>query len=170
MTQTFSTALVGGVMAAVSTWAFLQFPGLLIWAAFIGWASFIHSGGAAEVLAKVICALTMGVVIAWVVGVLVLLNPLGLPIPLIAGMLVGLATVCIVLMSTTKLLSIAPAVFYGFAASFAFLTLKPDTFSLTAMTSFSLENVVPVVGLSLISGALFGLGHTSLAAMLTSEK
>lgn len=170
MNQLNSTAIAGAAVAALSTWAFLQFPGLFIWAAFIGWAAFAHSGGTLDVLPKVVSALMAGVMIAWVVAMIVSINPAEFPVPILAGMLVGISAAGIIWVSTVPILSIVPAVFYGFAASFAFLTLTPSAFSSEAMTSFSLNNVVISVGLSLVIGAVLGQIHAGLAGKLTTSE
>jgi hypothetical protein len=169
MNQLNATAAAGTAVAAVSTWAYLAYPGLLIWAAFIGWASFAHSGGSTSVLAKVLAALAAGVVIAWAVAMGVVLNPVSLPTPVLAAALVGLATAAIVKMSVVPLLSIVPAVFYGFAASFAYLTLTPSAFTPASMTALSSANFVLPVGASLLSGALLGQAHAFLAGLLAAR-
>ncbi|NMG74217.1 DUF1097 domain-containing protein [Aromatoleum diolicum] len=94
----------------------------------------------------------------------------GLSIPIAAGGLIAIATPIIILASKLDLLSVVPATFYGFASSFAFLVQTPGKFDPIAMTSSSLDNVLIVVTLSSIVGALLGVAHSGLAGILMPKQ
>src|SRR5262245_48550262 len=48
-------------------WAFVALKiGLLVWAGFIAWGCFFHSGGDQKALVKTICGNVYGVIVAWI--------------------------------------------------------------------------------------------------------
>jgi len=61
-----------------------------------------------------------------------------------------------ILGSKISFFSVTPAVFYGFAASFAYLAQTPLVFDFAMLTSLNKANVVFVVPISLTIGACFG--------------
>lgn len=170
MSQIYAFAAAGSLVAALATWLILQFPGLLLWGAFIGWASFAHSGGDTSAFKKSVTCNVFGVVLAWIVAYPVASEMTGLSIPLAAALLVAIVTPTIIVASKINLLSVVPATFYGFASSFAFLVQTPDKFSPAALTSMSLNNVLIVVPISLIAGALLGLIHGRIAGLMIGKQ
>lgn len=159
-------AVAGSLVAAIVSWIFLQYPGLLLWAAFIGWASFAQCGGNNAALKKSVACNLFGVAMAWLVGVPIALGAAGLPIPLAAAGLIAVVTPVIILASKVPQLSVVPATFFGFAASFAYLVQTPGKLDPHVMTAASLDNVVIVVSLSLIAGAGLGVLHGRIAGAL----
>lgn len=170
MPQLYAFALAGSVVAAIASWLILQFPGLLLWAAFIGWGSFSQAGGNSAAFKKSVACTVFGALMAWLVAYPIAAGVVGLSVPLAAGGLVAIATPIIILASKLELLSVVPATFYGFASSFAFLVQTPGKFDPIAMTSTSLDNVLIVVTLSSIVGALLGVVHSRLAGILMSKQ
>lgn len=170
MPQMYAFAVAGSLVASIASWLILQFPGLLLWAAFIGWASFAHCGGDLAALRKSIACTLFGVVMAWLVAIPIAQGLIGLPVPIAAAALIAIATPIIIWSSKLDLLSVVPATFYGFAASFAFLVQTPGKFDPQAMTSVSLDNVLIVVSLSLIVGAVLGLVHGKVGGALTKTQ
>lgn len=158
-------AIAGAIVASVATWAFLSFPGLLIWAAFIAWAGFHHSGGTRSVIGKTLLCLAFGVVLAWIVSMLVLANST-LPMPLAAAALVALVVPIIIGLSKFEAFNIVPAVFYGFASGFAFLTQTPGAFSVAALTHLGLNNVLIVVPVSMAIGVALGIVQIKIASVI----
>lgn len=149
-------AICGSIIASVATWAFLQFPGLLIWGAFIGWASFLHTGGTKQVFASVLTSLYFGSFMAWLFACIVTGNFVSINIPLLAALIVAVMAPIMILGSKISFFSVTPAVFYGFAASFAYLAQTPLVFDFAMLTSLNKANVVFVVPISLTIGACFG--------------
>lgn len=170
MAALIANAIAGGVLATAAVWAFLQFPGLLVWAAFIGWASFFHSGGDTTALKKSLACSFFGIVMAWAVAMVVASGTTSLSGPLAAALAVLIVTPIIILASAIDIFSVIPATFYGFASAFAFLAQTPGKFSVQAMTSFSLDNVLIVVPISLLIGALLGVLHIKIATALTGKQ
>ncbi|XUJ37587.1 DUF1097 family protein [Bradyrhizobium japonicum] len=58
-------------MAAASVLALAQFPALFVWAAFIGWASYDHSGATGQAALRSSVALSFGAIMAWLVAIIV---------------------------------------------------------------------------------------------------
>ncbi|RQS26821.1 DUF1097 domain-containing protein [Burkholderia sp. Bp8989] len=149
-------ALAGSVISSVAVWAFLQYPGLLVWAAFIGWASLHHCGGGALALRKSVSCNTFGVVTAWAVALLVVHGLIPLPVPISAALWVALATPFVILMSRVNALDAVPSSFYGFASTFAYLVQTPGKFSIETMSTLRLDNALIAVTASLIIGNILG--------------
>ena len=70
-----TTALAAAIVAAASVLAFSQLPDLPVWAAFIGWASYDHSGATPRAAVRSSTALTFGVVIEGGAGELLIAGP-----------------------------------------------------------------------------------------------
>src|SRR5262245_61236310 len=114
-----ATALAAALVAAAAVFAFAAVPGLLVWAAFIGWASYDHSGATAQAALRSSSALVFGFVMAWAVAIVVAAGALPLGTSLATAITAGIASFLIVLASARPVLSVVPATFYGFAATFA---------------------------------------------------
>jgi Protein of unknown function (DUF1097) len=163
-------ALAAAILAAVSVWAFAAFPGLMIWAAFIGWASYDQSGANRKALVTSSVCMVFGVVMAWLVAISVVGDWLRLRASISSAIAAGIASFFIVLASRFEVLSNVPATFCGFASAFAFLTLEPHAFSMLSMSQASLSNVLIVVPISLLIGSGLGVLHGYLAAKLTAPE
>jgi Protein of unknown function (DUF1097) len=159
-------ALSGALIASLATWGFLQFPGLLVWCAFIGWAGFLHSGGDKDSIPKVMACMALGIAMCWLVAIGVGTAVLPLPMPVAAAVLVAAVTPVMIWLSRVPLFSVVPASFYGFATGFAYLAQTPDAFTVTAMTSITLKNVAVVVPISLLIGIGLGVLQTKMVAAL----
>ncbi len=174
MSQLTALALVAGVVGGIATAVSLSDPGiesgLLIWAIFIGLACFFHSGGDNNALKNTIVGNVFGCVVATGVAVVILSLPdltetLGLPIW--AGIVVGVGCVVAVLAANVPTFASIPATVYGFAATFAFLLLKPDALSIANLTLPSLkDNALISVAVSLVIGAVLGYVTGKITAMI----
>lgn len=161
-----SAALAAALIAAASVLAFSALPDLFVWAAFIGWASYDHSGATPQAALRSSAALIFGVVMAWAVAMVVAAGAMPLSAPLATAITAGLASFLIILASAGRILSIVPATFYGFASMFAYLSLAPRAFTIIAMTSFTWGNAIVGVPISLVIGTGLGLTHGWLANLL----
>jgi hypothetical protein len=81
----------------------------------------------------------------------------------------GAASFLIVIASRVTLLSVVPATFYGFASTFAYLSLAPGAFTLAALTSLGWKNAIVNVPISLLLGTGLGVAHSRLAEMLAAD-
>jgi Protein of unknown function (DUF1097) len=161
-------ALAAALVAAASVLAFSTMPHLFVWAAFIGWASYDHSGATPQAALRSSAALVFGVLMAWVVAFVVLAGMLPLNAPLATAIAAGIASFLIVMASAGRILSVVPAAFYGFASTFAYLSLVPKAFTIGAMTNLGWENAIVAVPTSLLIGTGLGIGHGWLARVLVA--
>ncbi len=158
MSALVATALSVGVLAGVATWIFLSAGSILIWAAFVAWACFFHCGADNAALKTTIVGNIFGVIAGWVAALLILNIPLAdsLGLPLWAGIVVLVTVVIVCLASSIPALSSIPASVYGYACAFAFLLQTPKALSTEALLSPNLDNVLIVVVVSMVIGAVFG--------------
>jgi hypothetical protein len=164
-----ASALAAALVAAASVLAFSQLPALFVWAAFIGWASYDHSGATGQAALRSSAALAFGTIMAWLVAIIVATRSSASP-TLLMALVAGVASFVIVTASSVPSLRIVPAAFYGFASTFAYLSLSAGAFSIEALTSLSLRNAIFSVPLSLLVGTGLGIAHTSLASVLAGKR
>src|SRR5947208_2507800 len=165
-----AAALAAALVAAASVLAFSAMPALFVWAAFIGWASYDHSGATVRAALRSSAALVFGVVMAWAVAIVVAAGILPLSAPLATAVTAGIASFLIVLASAGPILSVVPATFYGFASMFAYLSLVPGAFTINAMTGFNWKNAIVAVPISLLIGTGLGIAQGWLASVLAAGK
>jgi hypothetical protein len=65
-------------------------------------------------------------------------------------------------------LSVVPATFYGFASTFAYLSLAPGAFTIGAMIMPGWKNAILSVPISLLIGTGLGMVHGWLAKVLAA--
>jgi hypothetical protein len=162
--MSFNTALAIslGVLGAIATWLFLGPLGgmLAIWAAFIAWGCYYHSGGKESGLQSTIVCAAAGAVIAGItlkVGGL----SIGLPEVMWTAICVGLGVAAMVLLANVPVFASIPAQVYGFASTIAYAVMKGGS-----VTAASMENPVVVIILSMVIGAIFGYVSEKIAGML----
>ncbi|MGO6819619.1 DUF1097 domain-containing protein [Rhizobium brockwellii] len=171
MPAVLATALGVGILGGIATWGFLSVGTILIWAAFVAWASFFAIGGDNRALGLNITSNAFGVLVAWIVALLVLANPFAaLPAPIWVGVLVFISVVLYILASPVSIVSSVPAVTLGYATTFAYLSQTPDAFTYDSLLSASFKNVLIVVIISMTIGTLFGYASAKLSAALASSK
>jgi hypothetical protein len=155
-----SIAVLGGV------WAFLALGPLtgkvLVWAGFIAWGCYFHTGGDDAALKKTIVGMIYGAILAGVALKLVGMNPLGLAGAVGPAVYIAVTVFFLVIVAGQNLLSVVPANVYGYAAT-AGLALSANNMNVTAM---DLTNPVLLVSLSAILGAIFGMLSGKLSGML----
>ncbi|MFD0986327.1 DUF1097 domain-containing protein [Methyloligella solikamskensis] len=171
MKQPLATALGVGILGGIATALFLQVGTLLIWAAFVAWASYFAVGGDNAAIKLNIGSNTFGVFVAWLVGLLILANPFaGLATPIWAGGLVLISVVLYIMASKIPLFSSVPAVTLGYATTFAYLGQTPDAFTYKAMLSPSFSNALVVVTVSMFIGTLFATASAKLSTLFAAEE
>jgi hypothetical protein len=157
---------IGG-LGGIATWLYLgPLAGALqIWATFIAWGCFYHSGGKESSLQSTIICNAAGAIIAGITLIVVsrtgVAGTLGLP--LWAGICVGIGVACMVLLANVPMFSGIPAQVYGFACVAAYTLLASKLADLTAP---SLANPVVVIILSMIAGAVLGYVSEKIAGAL----
>ena len=162
-----SIAVLGGV------WVFLAFGPLagavLVWAGFIAWGAYFHTGGDNAALQKTIAGTVYGAIIAGIALLLVVNNPVGLPAVAAAPVYVAVTVFLLVIVAGFNLLSVVPNNVYGYAATVAYALQTPTAGGvgpLASLTSVSLANPVLLLSLSFVIGAVFGMLSGKLAGVL----
>ena len=162
-----SIAVLGGI------WAFLALGPLagfvLVWAGFIAWGCYFHTGGDAAALKKTIAGMIYGAVLAGIALLLVVHNPVGLPAAVAAPVYVAVTVFFLVIVAGCNLLSVVPANVYGYAATVAYALQTPTVEGagpLASLTMPSFANPVILLSVSYVLGAVFGMISGKVAGML----
>jgi hypothetical protein len=164
-----SAALAAALVAAAAVLAFSALPALFVWAAFIGWASYDHSGANVQAAIRSSLALVFGVIMAWLVAMIVEAHALPATMSVSTAIVAGTASFLIVIASRTALLSVVPATFYGFASTFAYLSLS-GAFTTEVLTSLSWHNAIISVPVSLLIGTGLGILHGWLSNVIAARE
>lgn len=152
-----------GALAVVATWLCLGTGlGLQVWALFIGWGCFYHSGGKTDGLVKSAINHVWGVVIATIA--LIVVATVGGSV-IVTSIIVGISVVVLVMGAHMPQLSTIPAAVYGYASTAAFSLLTGVALA-DPMAAIKAGTVVLA---SLVIGNLFGFVSEKLAGMLTSK-
>jgi hypothetical protein len=159
-------ALSAACLAGITVWIFAHLPGLWVWAAFVGWASYDQSGADRAALLTSSTCMAFGAVMAWLVALVVAAGVVPLSGSVTSALAAAVASFIIVYISQYLPFSNVPAPFYGFASAFAFLLLSAQAFSVSELTAPSLRNVSICVPVSLLIGSLLGVVHQRLAGVL----
>ena len=159
-----------GLLGGIATWLFtgpMAGMSLQIWAAFIAWAAFYHSGGGEAALKTNIPAHVFGALIGLLalIGTTTLAGSLG--VPLAAGISVGIGAAVIVLAANIGALASIPSSVYGFAAcaGYALLGGKLGTLTSTSLV----DNPWINASASMIIGALFGYVSQKIGAAMAAK-
>jgi hypothetical protein len=175
MSQLSALSLSIGILGAI--WAYLALGPLsgdvLVWAGFIAWGCYFHTGANSNALTKTIVGTAYGAFIGWI-ALLIIVNvampALGTAWPAIV---VGVTVFFLVIVASINLLSVVPANVYGYAAivAYALQTTPPPpaTGPLQNLTSGSFANPLILVIVSMVIGALFGLVSNKLSAALAKK-
>jgi hypothetical protein len=156
-------AISVGLLGGVCTWLFLATNTFLIWAAFAAWACFYHSGGDAAAFRTTIVSNVFGVFIAWAAGLVLATVAPG---PALGATIVAGSIAIYILAAYIPAFSSIPAVTYGYACTFSFLTQNADAFTPAVMLSASGRNALLIVPFSMIIGACFAYASALLAAKI----
>jgi len=178
MPQLVALSLSIAVLGAI--WAFLALGPLagfvLVWAGFIAWGCFFHSGGDQKALIKTICGCVYGVIIGWI-ALLIIVNVSG---GLIANaIIVGVTVFFLVIVAKIDQLSAVPANVYGYAAIVGYSLHQPSaagatpdvmgTGPLFSLTAPNFGNPLVLLIVSVVLGAIFGFVSGKVAGALTKK-
>ena len=169
MSQLVALSVSIGVLGGIATILYLKM-GLLIWAGFIAWACFFHSGGDSNAFKNTVVCNLFGAVCAWVAALLILSPMGGLSGEVWAAIVVAITVLVLCLAAHVKALSSIPASVYGYASVFAYL-LGNASANLTKenLMSFGKANALVLVFISMLVGAIFGLVSGKVAGALTKK-
>lgn len=137
--------------------------GLQVWALFIGWGSFYHTGGKADGAIKSGINHMWGVLIA---AVALFVVGLVAGSVLVTSIIVGVSVFALVIAAQLPQLSTIPAAVYGYASTAAFLLLSGVALGeVTAVFTAAL-----IVAISLIIGNIFGFVSEKGAGLLVKAE
>ena len=175
MSQLSALSLSIAVLGAV--WAYLALGPLsgfvLVWAGFISWGCYFHTGANSNALTKTIVGTVYGAIIGWI-ALLVIVNvavpSLGVLWPAIV---VGVTVFFLVIVASISALSVVPANVYGYAAIVAYSLQTPSAppagGPLQNLTAASFANPLVLLIVSLVVGALFGYASNQLTGVLAKK-
>jgi uncharacterized protein DUF1097 len=180
MPALFALSLSIAVLGAV--WAYLALgplSPLLVWAGFIAWGCFFHSGGDTKALVKTISGNAYGALVAWIALLLIFkMGVGGAGTAAIAGV-VGVTVFFLVIVASIEPLSVVPANVYGYAATVAYSLHQASaaaaspgergTGPLQNLTTAGLENPLVLLIVSMAIGAVLGFLSGKLAGALTKK-
>lgn len=156
-------AVAIGALAAVATYLCLGTPlGLQVWALFIGWGSFYHTGGKVDGLTKSAVNHAWGAAIAAIT--LIVVGTVGGSV-LVTSLIVGASVVVLVLGAHLPVFATIPAGVYGYASTAAFCLLTGVAIADPAATI----KAAAVVLVSLVVGNVFGLVSERLGGALAAK-
>lgn len=176
MPQLVALSVSIAVLGAI--WAFLALGPLggfvLVWAGFVAWGCFFHSGGDDQALAKTIVGNIYGVIIAWIALLIIVNVPvegLGTVWPAIV---VGVTVFFLVIVASIDKLSVVPANVYGYASTVAYslhqaTDAEAGSGPLANLASAGFANPLVLLIVSMVIGALFGWVSGKLAGALTKD-
>lgn len=177
MPQLVALSLSIAVLGAI--WAYLALGLLagyvLVWAGFIAWGCFFHTGGDQKALIKTICGNIFGIIVAWIALLLVIYaNKSGALI--VTAIIVGVTVFFLVIVAKIDQLSAVPANVYGYAATVAYSLHQPSaagatpdvmgTGPLQSLAAPSFANPLVLLIVSMVLGAVFGYVSGQLAGVL----
>ncbi len=150
-----------GVLGGVDTYLTATILPLPVWVTFIAWASFFIVGGGTKGWIKSLASNFTGIAIASMTLLIITILPES---PIIAGLFVGIGSAAMVQASKYDLLSITPAIVWGFASlvGTAAVTGVP-------MTEATIGHPTLVAAAAMVVGATFGLLSELWAKAMTSK-
>ncbi len=151
-----------GLLAVADTYLTATVLPIPVWVTFIAWASFFVVGGGTKGLVQSVASNLTGLAIA---SLTLLCIMLGGGSPLLAAIAVGVGSAAMVQASKSTLLSILPAIVWGFASTVGttVATGKP-------ITTTGIGNPALMAATALVVGALFGYVSEFLADVMTEKK
>ncbi|WP_417207332.1 DUF1097 domain-containing protein [Antarctobacter sp.] len=152
-----------GALAAVATYLCLGTTfGLQVWALFIGWGSFYHTGGGTDALTKSSINHVWGAAVAAVT--LFVVGTVG-GTTAVTSIIVGISVVVLVLGAHSSMLNTIPAGVYGYASTAAFSLLSGVAIGDVA----AMGNAAAIVLISLILGNIFGFVSEKIAGAMSAK-
>jgi hypothetical protein len=152
---------------------------LLVWAGFIAWGCFFHTGGDTKALVKTICGNAYGVLVAWIALLIIFKTGVGGAGTISIACVVGVTVFFLVIVASIEQLSAVPANVYGYASAVAYSLHQasaagatPDargTGPLQNLTTAGLDNPLVLLIISMVIGAVAGHLSGMLSKALTKQ-
>jgi hypothetical protein len=106
-----SIAVLGGIWAYLALGPSPDF--VLVWAGFIAWGCYFHSGGDTKALTKTICGNIYGIVIAWIALLIIFKTGVADAGVIAIAIVVAVTVFLLVIVASVDALSVVPANVYG---------------------------------------------------------
>lgn len=150
-----------GLLAVLDTYVTATVLPVPVWVTFIAWASFFVVGGGNAGFVRSVASNLTGLVISSLVllGIATVSEA-----PIVIAILVGAGSALMVQASKVPLLSILPAIVWGFAS-----TVGTTAVGGKPMTTPGLENPALIAAVALVTGAVFGYVSERLGDALTDK-
>ena len=174
MSENSAMAISLGVFGSLSTYLFAAYGGSLsLWAAFVAWACFFHSGGGVSAAKLTFASSIFGCVLGWATMLAMTGSSFGasLGMPLWGAICVAVSAPIAVLAARIQILSAVPITMSALACVSAFVLLKgsdmQDAVGSVNMLSVSIDhNALINIMLSMLIGLGFGLATERLAILM----
>jgi hypothetical protein len=158
-----SIAVLGAV------WAYLALGPLagivLVWAGFIAWGCYFHSGGDTKALVKTIVGNAYGALIAWIALLIIFQAGVADMGTIAIAIVVGVTVFFLVIVASIDPLSAVPANVYGYAATVAYSLHAAG--ALENLMSVNFSNPLILLIVSMLLGAIFGMVSGKLSGMIS---
>ena len=159
MSEKNALALSIGVLGALAVLLTATAVAVPVWVVFLAWASFFVLGGGTGGLLRSVASNLTGLLIA-------ALSLLASSAPgtgtVGAAVAVGVGSAAMVQVSRVRLLSVIPAIVFGFASTVGTVAVTGR-----AVTFAGVGNPVLMAAMALVLGALFGIASETVAGLLT---
>lgn len=151
-----------GLLAVVDTYLTGTVLPVPVWVTFIAWASFFIAGGGNKGFVQSVASNLTGLSISALTLLAIASSPNA---PIYPALLVGIGSAAMVQASKSTLLSILPAIVWGFAS-----TVGTTAATGKPITTVGLDNPALVAATALVVGALFGYVSERLGEALTAKQ
>ena len=165
-------AICLGVIGGFLAYLYLgPMSGLMhIWLIFLATAMGVALGGTTEAYKNMIICAIMGMVVAWAAALIIINVSPGLPLPVWAGIVVGLTTAIFTLLAHIPIFAAIPGTVIGYAGTFAYLLGNPKVLlSNEVLLGATVKNPLINITLSILIAAAFGLVSLKLATMMSTK-
>lgn len=178
MSENTAMAISLGILGSLATYLFTAYGGSLsLWAAFVAWACFFHSGGGIAAAKLTFASSLFGCVLGWLTMLAMTGTSFGasLGMPLWGAICVAISAPIAVFAARIAILEAVPITMSALACVSAFVLLKgtdmQDAVGSSNMLSMSIDqNALINITLSMLIGLAFGLMTERLAmSMMKSE-
>ena len=166
--------LSGFTLTATAVYLLGYFPFIPAWPIFITWACFFHMDGGVnknQAFYSTIIHIGLGALSSWISALLVISNPLSgdLANQLWAPILIAAVIAILMRLSVFTKFSVTPAIIYGYAAIWAFLS-TPGLLNQHTLLSLSFQNAIIAIGFCIVLGACAGYINATMVAWLCNIK
>ena len=167
-------SLCGFTLTAIALYFLSYFPFIPAWAVFITWACFFHLDGGVyknKAFFSTIRHIGLGALASWLSALIVLNNPFASEwaYPLWAPVLIAAVIAVLMRLGTVIQFSVTPAIIYGYASIWAFLSV-PGSFNQETLLSLSFQNAIVAMMFCVLLGACAAYINAILVAWLCNIK